>query len=614
MSLPTILLFLFLIFGLGKLFLFQINTKSLKGILFQIAVGLSSIPVIGTIFNFLHIPIHINVFIALATLGVILFLIKINKEKTPLKTLFNLKRTFLIFLFLLNLFIYTQGAFSYPWLEDDDSWTHAAAIKHIATEQHFNVPSGEFQYLNPYPAGYPLTFALLHQTNPDLYWILKFFNALIISLSFLFFYLFTQEFCQNEKKAVLATFFLTIIPCYLTHFIWAHSLVITLFFPALFGLIKANKEKLYIFPTSIIISGIFLTQPTQSIKFCILVSLMIAASYIVYKKLPRKIIITLLLGISISLVWWGPRIYEFSTNKMKINVRIDKQVSGEIENARKQIGTNMFKASGGSATRSYQWNDYFFTHGTNMINNPLGVGPTLLPIAIFGLIIILFRINKKNEKEKCYRYTLIFWVLFTILGMNTATFNLPFGLYAFRFWMLFAIPLSLLAAETIFWIKDNFKLRVLKYAVIIFLLITSMLTSGYSKYKINSTPWPWGIYWHSKAEIKGYIWLRHNIPINSKVFAFTVNIFVIGMNMHADFWSDVYKKDFTNAITLDTLTLKQRLIKNNFKYLIVDERTIHKYGGKLVEEKLDALINNPDFKLIYHLSYSIWIFEIQKPS
>jgi len=115
--------------------------------------------------------------------------IKKRSVKIPLKlTKSNLHMLIALGIFLVSLFVYSSGAFSYPWLEDDDPWHHAAGMKYIAVEKDVFHASG-FMYVNPYPPGYDLLFGVLHQTSTSLHWTMKFFNALIVSLSILFFYL-----------------------------------------------------------------------------------------------------------------------------------------------------------------------------------------------------------------------------------------------------------------------------------------------------------------------------------------------------------------------------------------------------------------------------------------
>ena len=79
-------------------------------------------------------------------------------------------------------------------------------------------------------------------------------------------------------------------------------------------------------------------------------------------------------------------------------------------------------------------------------------------------------------------------------------------------------------------------------------LFVIVCTSGIPKFSHNTSLWPWGVYWHSNDEIKGYVWLRKNLPANTKVFSFTDNLLVIGHDMRADYWSETYKSNFKNVM------------------------------------------------------------------
>jgi len=252
MKILNIFLFLIYTYGLGYSLTRSIKEKGLEVTVIRIGIGLGCVPLLGIILNLLHIPLDWRIFLLLSSFFPLIDLMAAIKSKS-LKRPPKITKTTLILLgiFLVCVFIYCSGPFNYPWLENDDPWTQAAGIKYIALEKNINVPSGEFQYLNPYPPGYGLLFGILHQTHQSLYWTLKFFNGLIIAFGYLFFYFFAKEFTKNNKKALFATFFLAAIPCYLSHFIWAHTLAVTLFFPALYTLLKSEEDKRFILPACI---------------------------------------------------------------------------------------------------------------------------------------------------------------------------------------------------------------------------------------------------------------------------------------------------------------------------------------------------------------------------
>ena len=151
-------------------------------------------------------------------------------------------------------------------------------------EKNLDDIHNNFKYLEPYPPGYDALFGLLHQTSPSLMWTMKFFNAFLISLGILFFYFFTKNFMNSSNKALIATIILAMVPSYLSHFIWAHSLVITIFIIALYCFVMIDRNKNWIYPNILVISGIALTQPSQAMKYFVVFILFFIVNSIYLRK------------------------------------------------------------------------------------------------------------------------------------------------------------------------------------------------------------------------------------------------------------------------------------------------------------------------------------------
>jgi hypothetical protein len=574
----------------------------------RVGIGLGVWPVVAVLLNIFHIPIDWRIFLFLALFGPVYDFIKyrtriisFEKPSIPAVTLF------LIFIF--NIWVYCHGPFNYLWLEDDDSWGHASSIKYIAVERNFNVDPGQFHYLNPYPPGYDLIFATLHQTNPSLYWTIKFFNGLIISLGFLFFYFLAKEFTANKTKAVLATIFLFLAPCYLSHFIWAHALLITLFFPALYLLHKARKDRNLILPSSIVIAGMLLIQPTQTIKFLGFAMIFFLADALIYKKFSKNLIVIMFSAGIISLLWWLPIINQMHSGTSKLLVRIDNEATGNTIETGGLLG-RLFSPTKGTATRSYTFGDYFGVEKNNLINSPVGVGPVLCILVWMGILYSFYRVKKGEEEEKVYLFTTLGWGIFTFLGMNSMTFHFPIGLFAFRFWLLFAIPVSILAMEAIWGLLTLLKQPVVKVAIVVILIPWVALTSGVMKYRINTAVWPWGVSWGSYRELIGYVWLRYNLPPNTKVFTFKDNFLVLGHDMRADYWRPEYQTAFSDAMDLDIPTLHKRLKQQNFAYLILGRKEVRAFGVEAVNAKVKSIGDSGLFKFIYGNEGGVRVFKI----
>ena len=242
-SYVSILLFFIYLWGLGYTALYFLKKPEQGGERFflYLAVGLGILPFLMVFLNFMGVPLDWRIILGISLVFPWYIIIKrIRAKKFRLSswrlqlTKSNLFLFGLLLIFAFSLFMYTTGAFSYPYLEDEDPWGHAVGAKYVALEKtaydpvfvHQTKIDEVLSYLDPYPPAYDALMGILHQTSPDLPWTLKFFNALIISLGLIFFYLFAQLFMGNKPKALLATFFLAAVPAYFSHFIWAHALVV----------------------------------------------------------------------------------------------------------------------------------------------------------------------------------------------------------------------------------------------------------------------------------------------------------------------------------------------------------------------------------------------------
>lgn len=608
----NILLFFLYCSGLGYLFTSFIRRITWDSFLLQIAVGLGSIPVIGVLFHVLNIPLEVRIFLCLAIIGIFLFVgrASLKRDQGSVKRK-EVHIWIVLAVFLIQAFIYCGGAFRYPYLEDDDPWGHASGIKYIAVEKNLTVDPGQFHYINPYPPGYDIVFALLHQTHPSLYWTMKFFNGLIVSLGFLFFYLFAKELTGDKTKAVIATLILSATPCYLSHFIWAHALAVTLFFPTLTCLLKCRKDRRYIIPGAVLMAGIFLTQPTQSLKFMIMVSLLILAIILATKKTPKNISTTCLIAGAISLLWWGPILHSIHSGASKIALRDNDSISGYSENTA-QVAKGLFSPKGGSATQTYSLRDYMWppSYSNQFINNPIGIGLGICLLAFLGLFYLGAHARTGPPQTKLYFLTVIFWLIFTFLGMNSATFNLPVGLFAFRFWMLLAIPVAFLAAEGFGGIYQSIaqeRARNLAAALSFTVLI---LFSGYPKVVVNTSFWPSGTYWHSTRELRGYLWLRVTLKSNTRVFSYSDNLLVIGHDMRCDFWTKDYNQSFNQAFRFPPIKLYNTLKSHKFEYMIVGLREMKNFGEPAMKYKLKELEESGLFKTVYSLENGVIVFQL----
>ncbi|MEA2036318.1 MAG: hypothetical protein U9O94_02335 [Nanoarchaeota archaeon] len=512
--------------------------------------------------------------------------------------------------------MYAKGAFIYPYFEDDDPWVHATGAKYVALEKDLKDPMNLFKYMDPYPPGFAILLGTLHQTSPSLMWTMKFFNALIISLGILFFYFFAKEFIKNRNKAFFATVIFTMVPCYLSHFIWAHSYIVTMFFPLMYSFLMIKQDPRWKYSSALIYTGVLLIQPTQAIKLSIMLGLYILIDSILKKRIQWSSFVALISGGLLSLLWWYNRIGEmFGSQRLKTPI-FEIQETNLLT---KLIGklAKSFPTNSGTATRAYTFDDFFVAKSQNMINNPIGVGIVLSLLLIFSLIIIIMSYKSLLKEKNHWLVVSVFWLFFTFLGINSVTFRLPVGLFAFRFWMLFAIPLSLVAAHGFSFIVRFLKqIGVPKIATISLLIILIFLTSGQQKYTVNTAMWGPGQAWTSMEEISAYVWLK-GLPPDTKVFAYSSDEHILGFDKFSCMWCDdiiEFRKDLLNK---NAPQLYNWLKKERYEYLIFDGKAYRELGSvfginetnEILPQRLDEIGRHGRFQ-VAHQTQGAVIFRI----
>ncbi len=603
MSIITILLFFIYTLGLGySLTSFLKSSENfLERNLMRIGIGLAMLPVLAFFLGILHIPVDWKIILLLSLITPIICLIKDyrNIKIQPRITKSSAYVLIVLFLFFITLFMYAKGAFSYPYLEDDDSWGHALGVKYVATEKTLFNPASGTNYLDPYPPAYNAILGLLHQTSPSLSWTMKFFNALIISLSIIFFYFFVKEFVSDRQKALFATIILAVIPSYLTHFIWAHALIPGFFFLAFYALERIKYDQKWIIPSTIAITAIFLTQMTQSIKFGVFFLAYWGVKSIYDKKVWKKLITPFVISFLISLLWWLTRWRSIVGNILSYT-----EGTGAGEASKKLTITGIwhlikrtFPPNSGTATRTYDFDDFFIAKYQNLINNPTGLGIAISILLILGIVYVILRYKTFLEKKNNWVIIILLWLTFTFLGINSLTFNLPIGLFAFRFWMLFAIPVSILAAEGILFLFYIGRLIKIPKAVILFVVIPGLIfTAGIQKYTVNTAQWPPGAFWTSFDEVNGFVWIKENMPKNTKVFSFVNEGVINGVDMYACRWCPEEREFKEDALEKSPETIHSFLKARDYEYLVIEGQFAKKYGMNGTNEKLNELANSGLFQ------------------
>src|SRR3989344_602952 len=433
-SILTIILFFIYTWGLGFTATYWLKKPDHRGERFflNVGLGLGLFAFLIVLLNLFRIPLDWKIFLALSLIFPLFRLYKLYTLKPwhfhlP-KFNFKLTRTNLAFIivlliFAVSLFVYTKGAFSYPYLEDEDPWGHSTGVKYVAMEKDAYDPvvnvyretsDPVISYIDPYPPAYDAMLGILHQTSPDITWTLKFFNALIISLGLIFFYIFVKRFSGDQNKAVFAAFILAVIPSYLSHFIWAMALATTLFFPAVYALNEIKDDKRWFWMALVLIAAIWFAQNiSQPLKLIFLLLIMVLVWSLSLAKLQWRPLIAIIGGTALSFIWWVPMIFKRGLQNFISYYTIGDQaeiITGAGSGAGEAVGSSLWiKLStlwsvisnpGGSSARAYNLNDFFIAKGQNLINAPIGIGIFVSLLVLIGIILVLLKYRSEEHTSE----------------------------------------------------------------------------------------------------------------------------------------------------------------------------------------------------------------------
>lgn len=385
--------------GLGLGLLVKESEELLERNLMRIGIGLGGFLAIGFLLNLLRVPLDwkIFLFISICLITVKVFFV-LKKGKSVFGAFkgfkLNVYPFLMLILFAVSFYMYEKGAFSYPYLEDDDSWSHAVGIKFVSIEKTvFAGKDNPFHYIDPYPPAYDMLIGILHQTNGSLYWTVKFFNAFIISLSIIFFYFFVKVFTGSPKKAFFSTFALFAMPAFLSHFIWAIAITIPLFFVSFYAFEKIKDDPKWWIVSAIVFAPTLISSPSHSAYFAVFLALAIMGRTIMEKKLLIYHYLAAFSGFLLSFVlWWLPMLMVYGVEGVLEGVGIGKGTS---------IGS-----IAGTGDKVYSLNDFIYLpkdaggNAVNMINNPIGIGLILFLLLLIAVIFLMFKYFAEFKKYK----------------------------------------------------------------------------------------------------------------------------------------------------------------------------------------------------------------------
>ncbi len=601
MEFVSILFFLAVCLGLGSSVEFLKHPfKGIERLIFWLGAGLGLWVVLGVLLNVLHIPLLWWIFFLIAILLPAIALRR-GIPKVRLAISFTqIVALIVVCIMLVSFWMYHKGAFSYPWIEDDDGWEHAKSIALVAnghTAYHDseikNVYGNDFiRYSDPYPPGYAIVIGTIVQTNQELLWSMKFFNSLFVSLGILFFYLFARTLFPKARTALISTLLLAMLPSYLSHFIWAHSLALSLFFSALTALSLAKENPKWVYAAGVLSAAIILAQPTKGLKFAGILGIFFLVELYCKGKWKQVIGIGITMVV-ISMLWWGPMLFKHNGPKQLL---IDMGMIGKIT---EQDGT---------ATRAYDLSDFLlYKEGSltkaNQINNPVGIG--IAPFVILVLGVLLLISQYKKFKEQPWKLLMVLFFIYTLSGVM----SFPIAFFSFRFWSLFAIATALIGGYFLDAVYASIPQKAIGAIALLVVFGLCWKTAGALKLEVNTTQWYPGVLWNSdpsyygglqQNELAFYLNLDKTIPKHTKVFplCYYGPRKLIALDYDFCAWCKDDVDMFNKALNTTPQDLHTFLKQKGYKYAVIDSQCAEFSTVQEANQKIAPFFNATGYQLL----------------
>ncbi len=578
--------------------------------LLYLGAGLGTLCFLIILFDVVGVPLDYRIFFALSLFCPLHFVVFswtsfisslqhfFSFSSYSKKDLFCFSVVFLAVLILFYTFLI--GAFAYPYLEDDDPWDHAVAVKYIATEKTYYQPNGETisHYLEPYPPTYDALLALLYQINGSVFLTLKVFNVLLITLGILFFFLFARELFDLDIATVSALV-LVALPSSMSHFIWSHTLALVLFFPAFTLALRGFTDQRYILPAVVLIAAEMVTHPFVAILFGIFfISILLwHFSFLFFSNTDIKKIFTTLnpftcsfiigfCGLALSFLYWGQQLIRHGLQNVLYSHTGGFGGVSHVGAAQTAIEQYINPA--------YTLSDFLVAPLVTKIDQPTGFGVVVFILGICGAVYLFWNWRKYFVQDK-YHLIILLWFIVTFIGLLGG--HLPFSILTHRFWAYVSIPLALLVGIFVVAVfeKIHSRVSVVLLALVLFFGIFGIpffdsfnaYTSWYPKYVVETSQWPPGIAWSSVQELEGYMWMHEHL-VSSRVLSLCKEErFLIGFDVNTNF-PDEEMDNFRKMLAMKTT---EEIVFQSAGYDAISLEYSCVKKGYLTEEQLNELAN-----------------------
>jgi hypothetical protein len=537
----SIVFFFVLLFCLGftllHIFPVKLGDDVFVRFLVYVGSGLGSLVALLVVFDLVGIPLRWWIFLLLSLVCPLYF---VSKRGLREEKYMGWKREYwnylvLILGVLLLGYVFFQGAYGYPYLEDDDPWGHAIAVAWVADtgSYHQEIAGGISHYLEPYPPSYDVILSFPYQINGTIFDTLKIFNIILLLLGLLFYFVFVKE-TFGIKVGVVATLVLIALPSWASHFIWSHTLALVLFPITMFAAIRAFTDKKWMWPAIILVAAMMVTHPFVSVVFgvfyivFVLWQLIFACSE---HKENIKIVFTSwnpftqsfvvgLFGLLLGCAYWVQQLVRHGLNAVLYSHTGGFGGVAQVGDAQTTIEQYINPA--------YTLSDLLFPEIFAPIDQAVGFGLMAFLLVVCGVLFILWNWKQFYSREKVHLVVLI-WFVLGFMGLMGG--HLPFSILTHRFWAYVSIPFAIIVGVFIVFLLESLWKRRLLFVIAFVVLFIGVFgvpfttnvsedsvfgqinaASSWQPKKISATlPWPPGVAWDGIEELEGYMWMHDSI-------------------------------------------------------------------------------------------------------
>jgi hypothetical protein len=552
--------------------------------LMTIGAGMAAFCVLAVALNLAGIPLTWWIFLLLALAYPAYAIIKGERDVLSIPKFEFRKEIFLVLVVAIaiaHLWVYYDGAFKYPYLEDDDPWVHAAAVKYVAQTQtasrYFDRENFVRYYIEPYPPTYDILMAMAHQFGSPVIETLKALNVVMISLVLIFAFYFVQAFTKSQELGLYSVFVLAALPSFMSHFIWSQTLAMAVSFVALYALAKIGEGKRYEYLFAVAMAALVVAQPSVAAIMCIMIGISAAARVLEDRKLLRPVIAFGVGGIILTTaLYWIPTYLKYG----------EKTLDGI--GLYSFSGTFMDRMSDTSGGVIYTLDDFLFPLPYSKMDQETGIGWVVAGLTIAGFFACLWKIRKRLQPEETYLAVSAIWLVFAILG--TQGNALPFKLFPHRFWVFLSIPVAIFCAFAIRGMLARFSTREFRYGAAIAIFVGIMLTSAQAKYAVQTSYWPPGVEFVSANDANAFVSQMNALPKNTKIFPLcSSDNKVLAFDMFAEPFAREYA-DFKRAAWSKTWPeIHEFLKKRGYGYVMLDTYCFTAHPQSEAQERLNAI-------------------------